>query len=608
MRTRNRVRFSWLLAVCVAFLCLVQPSVAVADGPDKTQKALEECGKEKYPKKSCIELFRKECRAAEGKVKDTPACKAIADKIVVKKDRSSAGEKLCEGHDNAACDVARGASEATRKVDDTIQHPVEAVASTAFDAVSGKFGTAAQDVLSGLTDAFLKVSVINLDDEGLLNVYGMTWAISSLVALLLLIWQFSKLALSGDGLNAATAITGLAKWAVISIASLAVTQASLGAADELSNWMISHYKDGGGQKAFEESLNNSFAFQNPAMNTALVLLLAIIAALVSLVLWGEMLLRAAAIQVLVACMPIAAAGGIMEATKEWWPKARNAVIALIVMKPVIVLIFVLGFTTTGNSKNLKDLLVGLLTLVLAAVAWPTIAKFMTFTSVGSGGSLASGLLGAIGGTAASMFGYGGGSPSGAGATGGGQAFTRAVESENDGAVAQAGAASRARGGGFAAGLAGMGKLGIAGMALQAAKAGKELTEGSMEAMAAHADLGPGKDMGGQVSIPPRGGEPAAAPPPPPEGPADRSEPPPTVPLESTEPPPAAPPRGEAPADTGAAQPEPVDMSWPAPPATPQPADTSSPAPPAAPQPVDMSWPSAPAPPPQTGPGQSGGTT
>ncbi|MFD0386477.1 hypothetical protein ACFQ2B_40490 [Streptomyces stramineus] len=468
---------------------------AFADDPkQKPPTSLAECIKNKDTKSAeCGKLLRKECGNDPSKYKGKECTEYLS--LMLHRKVPEKGEGDCKGGP-----VIKDSCETTNKVEDVVKDPVGTIATAAFDAVSGNFGKAATEVLSGLTDVFLKVSVINLDNKGLLNVYSMTWALSSLVALLLMIWQFAKAGYSGEGVAAATAIAGLAKWAVTTLASLAVTQAALGAAHEISVWMIDQYKDGGGEKAFKDSLNHAFNF-NGITNTALVLLLAILAALVSLILWGEMLLRQAAIQVLVACMPIVGAGGIMQATKEWFPKARNALIALILIEPVVVLIFVIGFSTTGEAKGLKDMLVGLLTLVLAAVAWPTLAKFMTFTSVGAGGSLASGLLGAAGGTAASLFGTGGGSPSGAGAIGNGRSFTQAVEAENDGAVAQDGAAGRARAGGMASGMAGMGKLGAAAMALQVAKAGKELTEGSMEAMAAHADLGPGKDMGGHISIP-----------------------------------------------------------------------------------------------------------
>ncbi|MFC9223131.1 hypothetical protein ACFT8W_20800 [Streptomyces hygroscopicus] len=506
---------------------------AVADEPQG--KTLAECSVDDVlgKKDGCFELYTKEC-IKDGKANDSNKdCKRLNEGALQQPPGKgpSAGEKLCKGNKSWACKGIDGISEGARKADKAITHPVDTLASAAFDAVAGKFGDAAVKILNDLTEMFLRVSTIKLENTGILDVYSITWALSALVALLLVIWQLAKAGISGEGSSVATAVTGLAKWMVICAASLAVTQAALGASDEISNWIIDVYGKGDGQAAFRERMNAAFAFGG-LKNTALILLMGILAALFSLILWFEMILRQVAIQVLVASLPIAAAGGIMQATREWIPKARNAVIALILVKPIIVLIFVIGFTTTGQAKTLRDVVVGIVTICTGAVAWPTLAKFFTFTSVGSGGGLASGLLSAAGGTAGSMFGYGGGVPSGPGAAGGGRNYTQALQGENDSSVAQAGV-----GGGRANRFAAAGKLGAAAMALQGAKAGKEVLEAGMEAMAAHADLGPGKDMGGQINIPPPGGESGqggdtqAPPPPPPPPPGPSGSPPPRVELE-----------------------------------------------------------------------------
>ncbi|ATL88788.1 hypothetical protein SMALA_8642 (plasmid) [Streptomyces malaysiensis subsp. malaysiensis] len=491
------------MAALLSTLLLSWAPAAAADEPKG--KTLAECSVDDVlgKKDGCFELYTKEC-IKDGKANDgNKDCKRLNDGALQSPPGKgpSTGEKLCKGSKNWACKGIDGISDGARKADKAITHPVDTLASAAFDAVAGKFGDAAVKILNDLTSMFLKVSTIRLQDTGILDVYSITWALSSLVALLLLIWQFGRAGISGEGSSVAQGVTGLAKWMVICAASLAVTQAALGAADEISNWIIDIYGKGDGQAAFKERMNAAFAFGG-LQNTALILLMGILAALLSLILWFEMILRQVAIQILVASLPIAAAGGIMRSTQEWLPKARNAVIALILVKPIIVLIFVIGFTTTGEAKTLRDVVVGIVTIATGAVAWPALAKFFTFTSVGSGGGMASGLLSAAGGTAGSMFGYGGGMPSGPGAAGGGRNYTQAMQSETDSTVAQ----SRAGGGGRGGRFAGMGKLGAAAMALQGAKAGKEVLEGGMGAMAAHADLDSGKDMGGQINIPPRRGE------------------------------------------------------------------------------------------------------
>jgi hypothetical protein len=504
LRTRGKALFLGLVVVLLAILAGAAAATAsAASAPVTVQDCLRYHGSRPDPadfEPACTQIVRAQCTDTAGKrVKSD--CDAYTLILAFKNEKGCRGGPLISG----PCNAIGGAE----KVVTDPGAVAASVTSTAFDAVAGKFGSAATSILHQLTRVFLHVSTINLRTAGISGMYSLTWALSATVAVLLLIWQFTKLALTGQGSAAVTAITGLAKWALICVATLAVTQTALTATDEISSALIDTYYKDGGEKEFQQRIDSGFGhfFTTPQENTAMVFLLGVLAILVVLVLWGEMLLRQAALQVLLAVMPIVAAGSMMDGTKEWWPKARSAVISLILIKPVIVLIFVIGFRETGESSDLQPFLVGLLTIFLGALAWPSLAKFMTFTSAGGGGGLASGLLGAAGGTAGSMFMYGGGVPSGAGAVGGGRAFTKAVESENDASVAAgAGRRAAARGGagkasGAAAGLASGGLLAAAALGAQAAKAGKEVAEGGMESMAAHADLGPGKDMGGQVSVP-----------------------------------------------------------------------------------------------------------
>lgn len=516
---------------------------------------------EDYASATCKTLFRDECGDKVEKDKARKSACDIYAQALAESQGKGKGDK-CQGGP-----VIKGPCDTVGVIED----PAGSLASAAFDAAAGKFGSAATRILHSMTTMFLKVSTIDLRTAGISTTYSLTWALSATLAVLLLLWQFTKLAATGQGAVGATAVSGLVKWAIISASSLAVTQVALTASDEVSNAVINSFYRDGGEKAFQEHIDQAWGkfFSSPQENSAMILLFGILSILVVLVLWGEMLLRQAAIQVLLSVMPIVAAGTMMDGTREWWPKARNALISLILIKPIIVLIFVLGFRETGSSSDMQPFLVGLLTVFLAAVAWPALAKFMPFTSVGSGGGLASGLIGAAGGSAGSMFGHGGGTPSGAGSVGNGKSFTKAVEAENDTAAApgaggkagsaqgKAGTAGKAAGGAASGGL-----LFAAAMGAQVAKAGKEVAEGGMEATAAHAGLGPGKDMGGQVTLPrDMGGTSATAPAVPPAKSApDAPQPsgPGQVPrVEAPPAPPQTAPRQEAPDLPPPRQPKPV---------------------------------------------------
>jgi hypothetical protein len=46
----------------------------------------------------------------------------------------------------------------------------------------------------------------------------------------------------------------------------------------------------------------------------------------------------------------------------------------VILKPVIALVFAIGFSMTGRAQDIESLLAGMLVLLLAVVAWPVTAS------------------------------------------------------------------------------------------------------------------------------------------------------------------------------------------------------------------------------------------
>jgi hypothetical protein len=100
--------------------------------------------------------------------------------------------------------------------------------------------------------------------------------------------------------------------------------------------------------------------------------------------------------VIVASAPISAAGQIGGSTQEWWRKLVKAGVQLALLKPVIALVFVIGFDMAGNSTGITGLVSGMAVLAMAVFAWPVVARFFTFTSAAIGGAMGVGaLVGAV---------------------------------------------------------------------------------------------------------------------------------------------------------------------------------------------------------------------
>jgi hypothetical protein len=158
---------------------------------------------------------------------------------------------------------------------------------------------------------------------------------------------------------------------------------------------------------------------------------------------------------------------------------------------VIALVFAVGFGLMGNTptdadgRDIVTLLTGMLVLLLAAVAWPAVARFFTFAQVQVAGGAG---LGALLGFAAGRLGGGsGGGPVGVDPSQFSQATeARTMTGMSTGSAGMGGAS--AAGGATAAAAAVAGPLAIAVAGVDMAQRAVNSLTGRMEQMASHAGI------------------------------------------------------------------------------------------------------------------------
>ena len=277
-------------------------------------------------------------------------------------------------------------------------------ATSAWDAVCKSFADAAAELLKAFGQAFAALPTLNLTSAGISSTYGICLAIAATVAALLVFGGVIRTAWTHDGSGIAQAVTGVAKAVLAWMLTAAVATAALQASDEITQFVVN--QSFGSQQALADRLgtivNWAEVTGDPGqaiLSGSLLLVFALIGIALVIVLWFELLLRNAAIAVLVATSPIAAAGQASEATKTWWLRSMSATGQLIILKPVIALVFAVGLGMSGTSDGVESLLEGLLVLALAAFSWPVIARFFTFGSVQASNSGLATVLGFLAGQA-----------------------------------------------------------------------------------------------------------------------------------------------------------------------------------------------------------------
>jgi hypothetical protein len=386
--------------------------------------------------------------------------------------------------------------------------------------VSKSFVDAASQLLLWFGKAFASIPPADVTSPGVRTVYEISLSIAAVVMALLLLAQVIRTAITHDGTGLAQSLAGLGKAALAFLVTITVASAALLAADELTGWIVQ--RSFGSMQALSlrlayvvawKTADGSSAGSAPLQVSAL-LVFALIGILLVIVLWFELLLRNAAIAILVATSPIAAAGLVADATRSWWTRLASATMQLIILKPVIALVFAVGFGLAGQSTGVDGLLEGLLVLLLAVVAWPVIARFFTFANVTTAGGSG---LGAVLGFAAGRASAGGG-PSGINPAefsvrseartmaGRGDLAAPAVSGQSTPAAANGPAPGG--GTGTAGGTGGAVVAGV-GFALQKAQQAANALAGQMERTAGHAGM-PGANpyaqpAGYRRSVPPAGG-------------------------------------------------------------------------------------------------------
>ncbi|ROO88113.1 hypothetical protein EDD29_5771 [Actinocorallia herbida] len=128
--------------------------------------------------------------------------------------------------------------------------------------------------------------------------------------------------------------------------------------------------------------------------------LAFVLGLVALLIGGIqailLLFRQSSVVILAGVLPLAAAGTLAPATREWFKKISGWMLALIFYPAAAAAVYAAAFTMIGHGKDFKTTLTGLAMLVLALVAFPVLLKFFSWPTGSTGSQNAGGgLLGAV---------------------------------------------------------------------------------------------------------------------------------------------------------------------------------------------------------------------
>lgn len=255
-----------------------------------------------------------------------------------------------------------------------------------------------------LADRF-SVFVVDVHSGPVGALWPMMLWISGVLALGLFFWQLTMTSLRG-GRGFLRLATGPMQYGI----ALAVTTGLVGtflvAADGLTEGILNQ----GLQSAnFQEALHHT-GFADGAVDGVKAVVLGICAVIgvvpAAIGYCLEMLFREAAVYLLVATIPITAAGLLANVSKSWFWKTARWLLACIAMKPVLALALALGVALVGGSQGLSGLLAGIGVLVVSVFTPFVLFRLFAFVdpNTDAGGAFRDAL------SSAGMDSYGSGNP------------------------------------------------------------------------------------------------------------------------------------------------------------------------------------------------------
>jgi hypothetical protein len=227
-----------------------------------------------------------------------------------------------------------------------------------------------------LVDQF-SIFTVSTADGPVSILWPMTLWISGAIALGMFFWQIITTVLHG-GRGFVRLITGPIQYGIALAITVSVVAAFLAAADGLTEAILSTGLRVGN---FHDALNMT-GFTDALSDEVKTVVLGLAGAFgvipAGLGFAFEAVFREAAIYVLVATVPIAAAGLVADTTARWYWKVVRWGLVAIVMKPALAFVLVLAVAIVGGAQGLSGLLAGIGVLFVALCVPLVVFKLFAF--------------------------------------------------------------------------------------------------------------------------------------------------------------------------------------------------------------------------------------
>lgn len=259
-----------------------------------------------------------------------------------------------------------------------------------FDWLAQAMGAAASWMFTSVWEVFDTTTLVDLTAPGYVGVYNSLFGIAVFVTLLFFCLQLITGLVRRDPSALGRASTGLAKSVLGSFVLLTVTGLLLEITDQLAIGIVratGNTMEGMGDRiALMVAGLSTISIAAPGVGAIVTIFLAGLAISSAAIVWFSLLIRKALLLVAIVFGPIALAGMVWDATKGWFGKWAAFVLAMVLSKLVLVVIFLVATAQVAapvdaDLASVSDPVAGIVLMFIAAFAPYITYKFLSFVGV-----------------------------------------------------------------------------------------------------------------------------------------------------------------------------------------------------------------------------------
>ncbi len=260
-------------------------------------------------------------------------------------------------------------------------NPVCTASQSVLDTVAQKFTDGAKEMLNDLAGAIDTATQVDLGEAFFTQNYAVMLAVSAPIVLLLFLVDLAGAALRRR--NPLRSLVGVFQAVFGAALAVSFAELALGATDALSSYVL-HQGMGGSAHQLSDVI---VAGLLTGSSSGLLLVLSFFTMIAALFVWLILVLRKFAIYSVAVFAPIAFAGQAWAGTTRMAKRWAEALIALILSKFAISVLFAVAVSAIGTSKSVATVIGGLVMLIMALFSPWLCLKLVHFVEVHVAGEM-----------------------------------------------------------------------------------------------------------------------------------------------------------------------------------------------------------------------------